>query len=281
MKRIARGIVRRLYRGLVPPNAKRTLRQWLLFDQPDHPPEVIDRFDERSVLVLAPHQDDEAVGCGGAIRRHVNGGGTVTIVFLTDGRRGNPSLYEQPGLDQAAIRAAEDELVETRKAESRRAGEILGASELVFLGGPDGSLDVTPELVAALRGVIERTRPEIIYVPSVFDNHADHWASNRILDACLTSIGAGGASPLIRGYEAWTPLIINRVACIDDVVEDKRRALAVFESQLPHLDVVSGSIGLAQYRAMHGGARRGYAEAFHETTPGEHHELVVRCAAKR
>lgn len=277
MKRIARGIVRRLYRGLVPPNAKRTLRQWLMFDAPDHPPEVIDRFEERSVVVLAPHQDDEAVGCGGTIRRHVAAGATVTIVFLTDGRRGDPTLYER-GLDAAAISAAEDELVETRKTESRRAGEILGASELVFLGGPDGALDATPEIVRDLGAVLDRTRPEVVYVPSVFDNHPDHWASNRILDACLTS---SGATPVIRGYEAWTPLIINRVVCIDDVVEDKRRALAVFESQLPHLDVVNGSIGLAQYRAIHGGARRGYAEAFHETTPGEHHELVARCAAKR
>jgi len=75
------------------------------------------------VAVLAPHMDDETLGCGGTIARHVRAGASVTTIFLTDGRHGsvtNAALWGQE-------RAREEEtLVTTGKEEARRAGDVLG-----------------------------------------------------------------------------------------------------------------------------------------------------------
>ncbi len=274
-----RTVVRALYRSLLPTRAKQTLRQWVLFDEPDRPPRVIERFDLRSVLVLAPHMDDEVVGCGGTIRRHVLAGSAVTIVFMTDGRRGDPDLYRRPELSAAAIDEAEQRLVERRKQESAAAAKILGAQDLIFLDGPDGALEVTTEILEQLTEIIRRTDPEVIYLPSVFDAHADHWATNRILDRCLRR--AADSSTIIRGYEVWTPLLVNCIANIDDVVNEKEQALNQFASQLPHLDVVNASLGLGRYRAIFAGDRRGFAEAFHECTAAAYGQLMDRFSAKR
>src|SRR5690348_6988030 len=46
------------------------------------------------VVVLAPHMDDEIIGCGGTIARHAAAGASVTVVYLTDGRRGSAALFK-------------------------------------------------------------------------------------------------------------------------------------------------------------------------------------------
>ena len=62
------------------------------------------------VLVLAPHMDDEMIGCGGALRRHILKGGDVTVVFMTDGRAGNDSLLNLSGKERRTeeLRLIED-----------------------------------------------------------------------------------------------------------------------------------------------------------------------------
>src|SRR5262249_22255086 len=66
------------------------------------------------VVVLAPHMDDEIIGCGGTVARHVDAGADVTVIYLTDGRRGSAALFR---LDGEALHAAEEALVIRRKEE--------------------------------------------------------------------------------------------------------------------------------------------------------------------
>ena len=264
----------------MPRGAKNTLRLRLLLDECDKPPEVIHDFAARSVLVLAPHPDDEVIGCGGVLRRHVLAGAHVTVVFLTDGRRGDRGLEEAPGLDDEELDRARTALAERRKRESEAAADILGVQELLFLDGPDGELDDTPALTDRLRGVLRRTVPSLIYVPSMLDLHADHWATNRVFFRCLDALGED--APVLREYEVWTPLLINRLVVVDDVMEEKRRALEQFASQNPER-LVNAAMGLNRYRSiyLYRARERQYAEAFFESSPEQYRLLFERFAGKR
>ena len=79
------------------------------------------------ILVLSPHPDDESIGCGGTLRRHVLGRDQVKVVFLTSGERGG---HGRPP----------EETRQVREAEARAAGRILGVRRLEFWQQPDGAV---------------------------------------------------------------------------------------------------------------------------------------------
>lgn len=84
------------------------------------------------VLVVAAHTDDEALGCGGTVARHVNEGDTVYAVFMADG------VSSREGVGQ------EDLIRRNSVAECAR--EILGIKESFYLGMPDNRMDSIPLL---------------------------------------------------------------------------------------------------------------------------------------
>lgn len=274
--------LRWLYRRVMPRNAKSALRLVLLLDERDKAPIEITEFAVRSVVVLAPHMDDEVIGCGGTIRRHVLAGAAVTVVFMTDGRRGSRELRERTDLDDATRARRETELVERRRRESARAAELLGIEELVFLDARDGALDVDPPIVDRLLAILRRKDPDVIYVPAMLDLHVDHWATNRVLERCLEAGALTDGHTVLREYEVWTPLLVNRVAVIDDVLAVKRRALEQFESQ-DAARLVDTTLGLNRYRSMYlyRDRDRSHAEAFHESSPERYRALFREFTAKR
>src|SRR5438552_7167944 len=77
-----------------------------------------------NVLVVAPHPDDESIGCGGTICLHATRGDRVAAVFLTSGELGLKEL-------------APEEAWRIRESEAQRAAEILGIAALTFLRCPD------------------------------------------------------------------------------------------------------------------------------------------------
>jgi len=78
----------------------------------------------KEIIILAPHPDDEALGCAGTLALLNQEGVSSTVVFLTDGECLN-------GAPSAEVAAA-------RRAEALRCSEMLGCREPVFLGLPDG-----------------------------------------------------------------------------------------------------------------------------------------------
>lgn len=195
------------------------------------------------VLVLAPHMDDETIGCGGALVRHVREGSEVTVAFLTDGRFGDPALAELHG---EARRAAEEALVAVREEEARRALSVLGIDEYRCLRERDGSLQPRPSLVTVVRSLIEEFRPEYLYLPFFLDHHADHRAVTEIVRQATIGLDF---EPICMAYEVWTALWPNCLVPIDDAVDIKRRALLVYGSQVAHCDYVHHALGINAYRA--------------------------------
>src|SRR5437879_4633880 len=80
-----------------------------------------------NVLVISPHPDDESIGCGGTLRRHVLQGDIVQAVFLTSGERGGHG------------RSREDTM-RIREQEAREAAAILGLAQIEFWRVSNGSL---------------------------------------------------------------------------------------------------------------------------------------------
>jgi LmbE family N-acetylglucosaminyl deacetylase/serine acetyltransferase len=235
--------------------------------RPSAAPRPQEAFDARSVLVLAPHPDDEAIGCAGTLLRHLAAGATVGVVYLTDGRRGSAAW-------QADLPAAERDALERRTAAARRieaedwaarmrrhANVDDGRLRLHFLKGPDGELAAAPELAAALARVLDAERPAWIYLPSPFDVHPDHVAARALLDAAAGRCTQPHRATLAH-YELWAPLPASRVVDITAQLAAKLDALAAHASQLgdtPHADAVAG---LNRYRSLALPERRGAAEAF-------------------
>jgi LmbE family N-acetylglucosaminyl deacetylase len=200
-----------------------------------------------NVVVIAPHPDDEAIGCGGAMCLHADRGDRVFTAFLTSGELGIK------GLDREAA-------WRIREAEAAAAAAILGAAGLVFLRQPDCSLaDRVDEAAEALAAVLARERPELLYVPHASEWHPDHRAAGIIARKALQS---AGSAPRLRLYEVWTPLAeYDDGEDITGVIMRKLRAVRAYESQVGQLRYDRGVRGLNQYRgALAWGCR--YAEVF-------------------
>ena len=123
---------------------------------------------KKSILVVAAHADDETLGCGGTIRRHVNVGDSVGVVFLTNG---------------VGARADANESDIQRRADAMRSAlEILGVEYHACLNFPDNALDTVPliDVVKALdRAVSSWVSPWVVYCHHGGDLNIDHQIANR------------------------------------------------------------------------------------------------------
>jgi N-acetylglucosamine malate deacetylase 1 len=209
------------------------------------------------VLVLAPHMDDETIGCGGSLALHARQGAHITVVFLTDGRLGAADI----GVMMGAMREqAQRELIARRRCEASAAIETLGVQKMVCLDVEDGTLQSSPDAAERLRAVLLEVRPELVYLPFWLEEHTDHRAASRVL---LDAARGAGLDFRCVGYEVWTPLFPNCLVNIEATMPTKKAALAHYASQLQQGAYLHTSVGLNAYRAAGLLNPQGaYAEAF-------------------
>ncbi|MEK7282134.1 MAG: PIG-L deacetylase family protein [Chloroflexota bacterium] len=128
------------------------------------------------VMLVSPHPDDGEVGAAGTVARWIKEGREVVYVVCTNGDKGSGDL---------AMGSAT--LAKTREQEQRRAAEVLGVKEVVFLGYPDGGLEDTTEFRGKLVRLIRQYRPQVVLAPDPYRKylwHRDHRIAGRvILDA--------------------------------------------------------------------------------------------------
>jgi LmbE family N-acetylglucosaminyl deacetylase len=200
------------------------------------------------VLVVAPHPDDESIGCGGTICLHRDRGDRVVIVYLTSGELG---LKELPVDEARRIRESEAEL----------AAQVLGVSELTFLRYADWYLsESVNDIAAALAPILAREAPELVYLPHENEGHPDHQAAIPIVRAALKCVDI--VRPTLLSYEVWTPLPdYYHVENISGVIRRKLAAVRCHKSQLALLPYQRAVVGLNLYRGVVAGGCR-YAEIF-------------------
>jgi LmbE family N-acetylglucosaminyl deacetylase len=113
-----------------------------------------------NVLNIAAHPDDELLGQGGTLARHVREGDRVTSVIVCEG---------------ASVRYAPESTAEI-EFQSRRAAEILGVQDLRFLRLPEQKLETMPliEITVGLEAIVSEIKPEIVYAHASSDLNRDH-----------------------------------------------------------------------------------------------------------
>ncbi len=94
MKHLLKRLALFFWSRVLPKQARNSLRLWLMLEMPDRPPQLIETFANGPVVVLAPHMDDEIIGPGGAILRHLAANCSVTFVIMTDGAAGDPRAVD-------------------------------------------------------------------------------------------------------------------------------------------------------------------------------------------
>lgn len=229
-------------------------------------PKVLDKPQGKKIIVLSPHFDDDVIGCGGTLYKHVLSGADVKIIYFTDGREGDPDMDDK------------NKLMNIRKEEARNAAAILGINDLKFLDEPETRLKTSARLLETLADLFAESRPDLVYVPSFIENHIDHLELNRIFFRLVERMNGVFN---VCAYEVWSPIFPNIIVDIGKVIEKKELAIREHKSQIRQVDYVNTTLALNRYRSamnLHG---RSYAEAFFFSTSKEYTALIKKLGLQR
>lgn len=202
----------------------------------------------KTVLVVVAHADDEALGCGGTIARHVAEGDLVFVVFMADGV-------------SSRAQAGQDDLVK-RHAAAEHAREILGIRKNFYLGLPDNCLDSLPliEVIKRLEPIFSKLQPNIVYTHHHGDLNVDHRITHQaVLTACRPTPGSHTqaiyAFEVISSTEWATPVaepfVPNYYVNISDQLSTKIQALKAYHVEMrdtPHSRSLEHVAHLAHHR---------------------------------
>ena len=212
-----------------------------------------------TVLVIAPHPDDEVLGCGGIIAKRAKAGDEVWVCIVTEGKT---PMYSE-------------EFIRTEENEMRNAHRKLGVTHAITLKLPSAALDTMPqhEINDKLAEVVNMLQPDEVFIPHHGDMHRDH---QIVADAAMVALRPNGKNKVRRilAYETMSETDWNipntQNAFIPNVFEDigayvvqKTEALMMYRSQVQEYPAARSPIGI-QGLALHRGATVGMesAEAF-------------------
>ena len=193
----------------------------------------------RRITVIAPHGDDDIFGCGGTMVKAMALGSSVHTIYLCAGKPREAVLLE-----------------------IEEVGRLIGRSHEV-LDYPLGAFPFDADTLTRFRTAVERSRPDALFLPAFTDDHDEHRRVGEML------LEAFGRSKTLKGVEIWAYQVYsivppNVIIDITDVVETKRKASAVYRSQMASRDWVSYILGKDAFmsRFLFTGGRTAYAEGF-------------------
>ncbi len=220
----------------------------------------------KNVLVIAAHPDDEVLGCGGTIAKHVDTGDRVDVLIMAEGLTSR---------DVARDRDAAGNALTDLARSAHEANRILGVTSLELLDFPDNRLDAVDllDIVKTIEAAIARLQPSVVYTHHAGDVNIDH---RRIHEAVIAACRPMPGQPVkqllffeVASSTEWqtphsaphfAPSVFVNIA---STLDRKRAALACYASEMrafPHPRSLQGVEALAVWR----GCTSGYpaAEAF-------------------
>jgi LmbE family N-acetylglucosaminyl deacetylase len=202
----------------------------------------------RRVLVIAPHPDDEVVGCAGTLLLHVRNGDSVCIAYITDGSRSR------------AVGLNPEEMRRVRRLEAEVAAKSLHVDRFEWLGLTEGGWTYE-KLQHRLLDVLCRASPQIIYAPSRVDFHPEHRKVAHGLSLLLSRAGVVPPEAVVRVCQIQVPLahrLVNRVVDCSEVGQKLEAALKTYRSQSANL---APALRMRRYAARFYGLTK-HAEEF-------------------
>lgn len=207
------------------------------------------------IFILAPHPDDEVLGCGGTIARYAQAGAGVHLVIAT--KTYTPEWSES--------------YIKNRKKEIEQAAGILGIKHCYFCDWPSVKLDTIPqkELNDKLASLIGQIKPDIVFLPHAGDLNSDH---RLLFQAALIALRPPVETKLIACYEVLSetqwgqpikPFLPNFYCDISSTLNKKLQAMSAYSSELrnfPHPRSLKAIEALAVSRGSEIGFKA--AEAF-------------------
>jgi len=212
----------------------------------------------QKILVIAAHPDDEVLGAGGTILKHVKKGDGVSILILSEGETSREGSVN----------------IEKRESEARKAAELLGAK--IFLEKlQDNQFDSLPllKIVKVAEKYLDEVKPSIVYTHNPHDLNIDHRITfQAVLTACRPKPGyfvkkilsfeilSSTEWQVKDGKNQFLPNVYNEIT---EFIDKKIEILEVYRQEVenfPHPRSKEGVKILAQYRGMEAGYK--CAEAF-------------------
>lgn len=193
-------------------------------------------------LIIAPHADDESIGCGGFMTMFAQ---KCDVIILTDGAKGAYGSY---------LKQTKDEYVNTRIEEAKNAMSSIGVNNLQFLNLPDGKVYCNEMRVIKL----DLSQYDYVFVPNRNESHIDHRVVYQLVK--LNKLLHLSRFQIVE-YEVWTPMTRPNVFLdISRFINEKRELINKYTSQLEDVDYIKRSMGLNQYRGIVDNVE--YAEAY-------------------
>lgn len=185
------------------------------------------------MVVVAPHPDDETLGCGGVIALAAAAGRSVTVAILTDGAGSHPGSIAWPPA----------RLARHRRQEARNAVSILGGEgvKLQTFPGRDGRLtDYMDAASVWLSALLAETGAASVFVTWDADPHPDHQAANQIVKQATAGTGVTAWAYPVWGLTLPSDAAAGEIAdCVNldiqNVGDRKRRAIHAHRTQVSDL----------------------------------------------
>ncbi len=211
-----------------------------------------------TLLVFAPHPDDEVLGCGGYIAKLREQGARVCVIVVSDGVRGV----------QIEIKP------EVRQQECLTGLRYLGIDNVEFWKYPDTYLPLSGKILDDYRQIVKKIKPTIILLPNPQEPDANHKRVTRGILKALENQWQGN----LFFYETVHPAtVINHLVDITSTFNKKLKAIQAHKSKLSSFDFVSHVQTLARLRGLQLNTENaeaflqhewdGTAQNFFETTP--------------
>ncbi|MFX0137267.1 MAG: PIG-L deacetylase family protein [Candidatus Hodarchaeota archaeon] len=183
----------------------------------------------KNVLVVAPHPDDEVIGCGGFIQNCVTNNINVSVLFLTQEAQ------------KSVVKPSITNGIQTRIKESYDAKEILNYAQALYLKFDELSLKKNQEsLISALEEYFFDLNPDLIVCPYHKDFHSDHREANIATIIALNRLWNSNKKTSLKDimfYELWGPCLVNAYFVLTpDFVVKKKASLDCYKSQLQSVE---------------------------------------------
>ena len=206
----------------------------------------------KKIMTIAPHPDDEVIGCGGTLLKHVSKGDKVYIIYLTNGEFClNKIKYQE---------SCEIRKQEASKVCNRGNFQILHYSDIPSRG----ILENYSDLLLLVVNYILQIKPDIIYYPHKDERDNDHSISNRLVkDAYIIYLNNTNQKiyPMLLCYEIWTPIQnIIKLNNISEFYDMKRQLINLYRSQ-SKINYSEAILSLNKYRAILNGIN-GFVEGY-------------------